>query len=242
MRIFFESLPLVTVGGFLSYYFVFIRRRDLYQPTNGLISPFWRSFWLWLIKPLIHLCLVFKLRPNHLTLIGGGLSVVAFFFFAKGWLSLAAWVVVFASTFDMLDGYIAKKTRLNTKRGSFIDSVIDRFSESIIFIGLMYWYRYSWGFWIIAGLLVTSYLISYIKARALSLGYTCDFGLMQRSERVTLLCVGVILTSLVEVILGFWNYQVAAESMLLVWLVGLLLGTTYTAIERLWLVIAKIKD
>ena len=84
------------------------------------------------VRPQVH--------PNILTLIGLVINIFAAVLFAKGLFFWAGLVVVFAGIFDMVDGEVARRTGRVTKFGAFFDSVIDRYSDMVLLLGLVVWY------------------------------------------------------------------------------------------------------
>src|SRR5882724_12191840 len=84
------------------------------------------------------------IHPNILTLIGMVINIFAMVLFAKGIFLWAGLVIVFAGIFDIVDGEVARRTKRVTKFGAFFDSVIDRYSDLILFLGIVHWYA-KWG-------------------------------------------------------------------------------------------------
>ncbi|MBB6501617.1 DUF4833 domain-containing protein [Pedobacter cryoconitis] len=160
-------------------------RDRLQQTIYKIINPF--------VKGLIRM----GLTPNAVTTIGLILNIgvaVIFVFGAEGSnrgdLSFVGWggaLVLFAGLFDMLDGQVARLGNMSSKFGALYDSVLDRYSELIMFLGICYYlvshhYFLSSLFAFIA--LIGSMMVSYTRARAEGLGIECKGGLMQRPERV----------------------------------------------------------
>lgn len=150
-----------------------------------------------IIDPLVKVLIRMGLTPNAVTTIGLLLNVgVAGIFILgaeegnRGDLSYVGWagaLVLFAGLFDMLDGQVARLGKMSSKFGALYDSVLDRYSELIMFLGICYYlvahhYFLSSIFAFIA--LIGSMMVSYVRARAESLGIECKGGLMQRPERV----------------------------------------------------------
>jgi CDP-diacylglycerol--glycerol-3-phosphate 3-phosphatidyltransferase len=120
-----------------------------------------------------------------------------------GHLFAAGWVVLVASVCDMIDGALARQTNKVTRFGGILDSTLDRLSEAVILIGLIayllfnntYPYRH-WLILIIAVTMIASFLVSYIRARAEALQIECQVGIFTRPERVIILALGLLLSSL----------------------------------------------
>jgi len=160
-------------------------RDRLQQAIYKVINPF--------VKGLIRI----GLTPNAVTTIGLLLNIgvaVIFVFGAeesnRGDLSFVGWggaLVLFAGLFDMLDGQVARLGNMSSKFGALYDSVLDRYSELIMFLGICYYlvshhYFLSSLFAFVA--LIGSMMVSYTRARAEGLGIQSKGGLMQRPERV----------------------------------------------------------
>ncbi|MCF6183063.1 MAG: CDP-alcohol phosphatidyltransferase family protein, partial [Bacteroidales bacterium] len=110
-------------------------------------------------------------------------------------------ILLTAGIFDMLDGQLARKTNKMTKFGALFDSVIDRYSEMVMFFGITYYlvsYHYflSGVFAFIA--MIGSIMVSYVRARAEGLGVECKIGLMQRPERVLTIGISAILYGIIS--------------------------------------------
>lgn len=136
------------------------------------------------------------LHPNVLTLLGALLNVAAGVVLATGHLTLGGWMLVLIAPFDALDGALARVSGQRTRFGAFLDSTMDRISEMALFGGL--WIHYLQRGSVLEAILafvalVGANLISYTRARAESLGYSCKIGLLTRMERVAVLVIGLIL-------------------------------------------------
>ena len=157
------------------------------------------------IDPFVKLLIKLGLTPNAVTTIGFILNIgVAVIFVAgaeegnRGDLSYVGWagaLILFAGLFDMLDGQVARIGKMGSSFGALYDSVLDRYSELVMFLGICYYlvghhYFLSSLFAFIA--LIGSMMVSYTRARAEGLGIECKDGLMQRPERVVLIGVSAI--------------------------------------------------
>lgn len=157
------------------------------------------------IDPFVKLLIKLGLTPNAVTTIGFILNIgVAVIFVAgaeeghRGDLSYVGWagaLILFAGLFDMLDGQVARIGKMGSSFGALYDSVLDRYSELVMFLGICYYlvghhYFLSSLFAFIA--LIGSMMVSYTRARAEGLGIECKDGLMQRPERVVTIGVSAI--------------------------------------------------
>lgn len=138
------------------------------------------------------------LTPNQVTVVGLVLTFVAAGLAAFGQLRWAGVVLIFAGTCDILDGAIARSTNASYSYGAFLDSTLDRYSEGAIYIGLAAYFVGIGGAlqrWLVLATLAAlagSMLVSYVRARAQSLGFVCDSGLFARPERVVVTVIGLI--------------------------------------------------
>jgi CDP-diacylglycerol--glycerol-3-phosphate 3-phosphatidyltransferase len=136
--------------------------------------------------------------PNQVTVIGTALTFLAAALVAFGHLQWGGVVLAFAGTFDILDGALARSSRRSYPYGAFLDSTLDRYSESAMYLGLAAYFVGAggpWQRWLVLGTvaaLAGSFLVSYVRARAQSLGFTCETGLFARPERVVVTVVGLI--------------------------------------------------
>jgi len=149
----------------------------------------------WVLNLIVGWLSDHRVHPNILTLIGLVINIFAAVLFAKGLFFWAGLVVVFAGIFDMVDGEVARRTERVTKFGAFFDSVIDRYSDMVLLLGLVVWYAkldriFYVGLAIFA--LIGSIMTSYTRARAESLIPTCKVGFLERPERIVLLIIGAL--------------------------------------------------
>jgi CDP-diacylglycerol--glycerol-3-phosphate 3-phosphatidyltransferase len=141
--------------------------------------------------------------PNQVTVIGLALTFAAAGLVAFGHLRWAGVVLIVAGSFDILDGALARSTHASYPYGAFLDSTLDRYSEGAIYVGLAAYFVGMGGplqRWLVLATLAAlagSFLVSYVRARAQSLGFTCETGLFARPERVVVTVVGLILGGVV---------------------------------------------
>lgn len=143
-----------------------------------------------LIRPLARVLSAIRIRPDALTVAGWVLSVGAAVLFALGYTRTAGAMVLFAGLFDALDGAVARESNRMSDFGAFLDSTLDRLSESAIFVGIIFFYAASSRPYeaLLAGVAMTfSLMTSYTRARAEGLGLKCEVGLLERAGRVVIL-------------------------------------------------------
>lgn len=136
------------------------------------------------------------LSPDHLTAFGLILAVPTAIVIASGHLWIGLVLLIASAVPDLLDGALAKASGRSSVRGAFFDSVADRVSDGLVLSGVA-WYlqssRHGHLFLLPMAVLAASLLISYERAKAESLGFDAKGGLMERAERVIVLCVGLLL-------------------------------------------------
>nr|WP_179413679.1 CDP-alcohol phosphatidyltransferase family protein [Mucilaginibacter sp. E4BP6] len=167
------------------------------------------------IDPFVKVLIKLGLTPNAVTTIGFVLNIgVAVIFIIggekgnRGDLTYIGWagaLILFAGLFDMLDGQVARLGNMKSTFGALYDSVLDRYSEQIMFLGICYYlvahhYFLSSIFAFIA--LMGSMMVSYVRARAEGLGIECSGGLMQRPERVVTIGVFAIICGVASLYMG----------------------------------------
>jgi CDP-diacylglycerol---glycerol-3-phosphate 3-phosphatidyltransferase len=143
-----------------------------------------------LIRPLARVLSAIRIRPDALTVAGWILSLGAATLFALGYMKTAGAVMLFAGLFDALDGAVARESNRMSSFGAFLDSTLDRLSESAIFVGIVFFYASSARPYeaLLAGVAMTfSLMTSYTRARAEGLGFECEVGLLERAGRVVIL-------------------------------------------------------
>jgi CDP-diacylglycerol--glycerol-3-phosphate 3-phosphatidyltransferase len=165
------------------------------------------------------------ITPNQVTIVGMLGTFVAAVLAATGRLLLAGIVLALVSTFDILDGALARVTATSGNFGAFLDSTIDRYMEGAIYLGLAaYFLRLGSAAHlnvlacVIA--LIGSFQVSYARARAQSLDYACETGLFKRPERVVAIVAGLVLS-------GPLPWLLPA----VVWLLAIV--TNFTALQRI---------
>jgi len=168
-----------------------------------------------IIDPFVKVLIKMGLTPNAVTTIGFVLNIgVAVIFIVGGeegnrgdlrYVGWAGGLILFAGLFDMLDGQVARLGNMKSTFGALYDSVLDRYSELIMFLGICYYlvahhYFLSSIFAFIA--MIGSMMVSYVRARAEGLGIESKGGLMQRPERVVTIGVCAIACGVTSMYIG----------------------------------------
>ncbi|MCX7785489.1 MAG: CDP-alcohol phosphatidyltransferase family protein [candidate division WOR-3 bacterium] len=189
--------------------------------------------------PITNLIVRLKIPANIITLMSIPFSLLNVFFFAQGLWFIGGILLVMVALFDTIDGEVARRSQSVNVMGAFLDSVIDRIAEILIFFGLfLYYQKNSIGIMgnvfnhqehnlmsiIIFLTAFSSLLVSYIRARAEGVGKECKIGLFERPVRFLILIVGVFF-------LGP-KYFIIALSIILV-------GNIYTIFQRIFYVLRQ---
>lgn len=168
-----------------------------------------------ILNPFIGLLHKMGVTPNMLTSFGLILNIVAAIILIIGaeqadrtdmfYLGWAGFTIQIAGLFDMMDGRLARIANLSSTFGAFYDSVIDRYSELLMFLGICYYlishdYFISSLFAFVA--LVGSMMVSYTRARAEALGIDCSIGMMQRPARVVIIGMSAMVCGIIYTFTG----------------------------------------
>ena len=151
-----------------------------------------------LVNPILFLMLKVKLTPNSVTILGFIICCISAYYISAGSFLVGGLLVLFSGFLDIFDGALARKINQITDKGAFLDSTFDRLSESIVLIGLIYYFSISneTNFVLLTSIsLAFSLLISYLRARIEGLGYNSKSGFFTRPERVLLVSLGLIFFS-----------------------------------------------
>jgi len=156
----------------------------------------------WLLYKIVHGLALTRISPNALTFIGLLINVVAGILFGyahadnqRRMFFYAGLVIIGAGIFDMVDGRVARATNQVTQFGGFFDSIIDRYSDVVLFFGLLVYYARANRFFyvvMVAFVMTSSVMVSYARARAESLIPSCKVGFMERPERIVLIIIGAL--------------------------------------------------
>ncbi len=173
-----------------------------HRGLGGLTTAGARHFFAWLMRPLWRGLAAVQIPPNAITTLSMGLAIGAGVALAAGRFALGGWLYLAAGALDFLDGRVARVTNSASSGGAVLDSVVDRYSESAVLVGLAWYYRESWVLMPCLLALTGSLFVPYVRARGEALGATMkDVGFMQRPERILLLGITVALSPIVEVVL-----------------------------------------
>lgn len=162
-----------------------------------------------------------RASPNVLTLCGLAINALSGALIAAGQLVAGGAVLIVASVFDILDGAVARVSGKVYRYGAFLDSTTDRYAEGFTYVGLLWYFLFNGHHttepMLVMAALTGSLLVSYVRARAQSLGFVCEGGLFARPERVVVTVIGLMIPVLLVPML---------------WVLALL--TNLTALQRIW--------
>jgi CDP-diacylglycerol--glycerol-3-phosphate 3-phosphatidyltransferase len=155
------------------------------------------------VKLIVRGLALSKINPNVLTFLGLVINIVAAAFLAVGSFRIAGAVIVFAGLFDMVDGRVARETNQVTRFGGFFDSVLDRYSDLALLVGLLVYYgtinRPSYVV-LTAVVMTASVMISYTRTRAENIIPSCKVGFLERPERIVLFIIGALFDRMAPVL------------------------------------------
>ena len=157
----------------------------------------------YLLSAIVRLLSGARIHPNLLTAIGLGMNGIAAWLFAKGEFASAGIVVLCGAVFDLVDGPVARASNRVTRFGGFLDSVLDRYSDLILMMGLLLYYAsINRSFYIVltAVVMTGSVLVSYTRARAENVMPQCKVGFLERPERIVLIIIGALFNRMAPVL------------------------------------------
>ena len=173
-----------------------------------------------LLDPLVRALAKRKIHPNSLTLAGFVITCMAAVALSKGSLRTGGLLILLGGLCDGIDGNLARSTGKTTRFGALLDSVIDRYSEFVMFLGIAAYFIMLKNYFILIVTFIAlcgSIMVSYTRARAESLGFESKAGMTQRAERIVFLGLGALIHPMVF--------------KLSIWLVAIL--SNITALQRL---------
>ena len=195
---------------------------DKPKPRVATFTDWMRARLKGVVAPLAEFFIRLGLTPNMMTLLGLGLNAAGAVLVAGGAMTAGGLLILIGGPFDGLDGAMARRLGQPTKFGAFVDSVTDRWSEMLIFMGLLYHYVSSAHpqalLYAVLVFLATmgSVMVSYTKARAETLGFDCNVGVLTRMERYLVMAPALVLNL----------------PWLALWVVAILANVT--ALQRIW--------
>ncbi len=165
------------------------------QEKPATFTDFMRALFKGVLDPIAELLNRIGLTPNAMTMIGLVGHAVAAVFLYRGQMLVGGLIILVMAPIDALDGTMARLRGEPSAFGAFVDSVTDRYSELVLFLGLLLFYLQE-GDWVASGLIYLaaagSVLVSYVRARAEALGYEAKVGILTRLERYVVLVPSLV--------------------------------------------------
>jgi CDP-diacylglycerol--glycerol-3-phosphate 3-phosphatidyltransferase len=192
-----------------------------HMPIKKTLTDYLRLWFKWFLDPLGGFFNRLGLTPNMMTMLGLLGNTVGAYYLARGEMLTGGLLVLLMTPIDALDGTMARLRGESGDFGAFVDSVSDRYSELIIYGGLLYYFLSlgePLGGLLVFGAAAGSVLVSYVKARAEGLGYEAKVGLLTRVERYLVLAPSLVFNQLY---IGLGIIAVLAN---------------FTALQRIWYV------
>ncbi|MEN6608927.1 MAG: CDP-alcohol phosphatidyltransferase family protein [Bryobacteraceae bacterium] len=155
------------------------------------------------IRLIVRTLALWRIHPNVLTFIGLLINGVAAALLASGRFVAASLVIIGAGIFDMVDGRVARETNQVTAFGGFFDSVLDRYSDLVLLMGLLVYYASIERFFYVvltAVVMTGSVMVSYTRARSECVIPLCKVGFMERPERIVLIIIGALFGRMAQVL------------------------------------------
>jgi len=178
------------------------------------------------------------ITPNAMTMLGLLGNVAGAFFLARGEMFLGGLFILICTPFDALDGTMARLRGQGSEFGAFVDSVTDRYSELFILGGLLFFYTLQGDAVTTMGIYAAaagSVLVSYVKARADSLKFDANVGILTRVERYLVLAPSLVLAGIFSKLdpgLLAASWLAPALPKIAVWIIAVL--ANITALQRIW--------
>ena len=194
----------VLAGAYLLRSAVVGRRRHARTESDGgsvFLNKTTMEMVYWILDPIIDFLAALHITPNMVTLFSLVPAAGAGVALGFGWFGLASVLAVIATFCDILDGLVARKTRVSSAAGEVLDAAVDRYSEMFFFGGLIYYYRsHDQVLFIVLAAIVGSFMVSYATAKAEAMGVAAPRGAMRRGERAAYLIFGAAFTPLSKVV------------------------------------------
>jgi CDP-diacylglycerol--glycerol-3-phosphate 3-phosphatidyltransferase len=190
-------------------------------PSKKTFSDYLRLWFKWVLDPLGRFFLGLGFTPNMVTALGLIGNTVGAFYLARGEFLIGGIFIAVMTPVDALDGTMARLRGEASDWGAYVDSVSDRYSELIIYGGLLYHFLtlgMPFEGILTFGAAAGSVLVSYVRARAEGLGYEAKVGLLTRAERYLVLAPALVFN---KVSLGLGILAIFAN---------------FTALQRIWYV------
>lgn len=187
----------------------------------------------YLTEPVVRLLAAISISPNAITWLGFLLALGTSALIFTGHLLAAGFLVLFGGFFDMVDGALARRLNRTSRFGGILDSTLDRLSEAVLLFGILGLFLLTeeqpvlftslakeWSISLLFVALLSSLLVSYVRARVEALGLDCQVGLFTRPERVVVLALGLLLNQVIIAlaIIAVFSFITIGQRLVYVWL------------------------
>ncbi|MGD9115801.1 MAG: CDP-alcohol phosphatidyltransferase family protein [Dehalococcoidia bacterium] len=177
-----------------------------------------------LTQPAVRVLARTGVTPDILTWFGFAVILGAAALIGTGHPFAGGFVVLAAGFFDILDGALARHTGKVTKFGGVLDSTLDRLSDAALLVAILFYLENTWWLVLLVFLtMVSSLLVSYIRARAEAVGLDCQTGIFTRSERIIVLALGLLLSGISNAlvialaVIAAFSFFTAGQRLVYVW-------------------------
>lgn len=233
---------LVAAGAGFGIYSVVcgrVRDRETEARSDSVVLPMGaRVFFMWALRPLWFLVRWSGVPATAITTVATLFAFGAGLAAAQGSLALAGWLYLAAGIGDVFDGRVARLQGTANSSGAAIDSILDRYSDAAVPLGLAWYFRGGWPQLMVLAALVGTLLVSYVRARGEGLGVSVTVGTMQRPERVALLGSALALGPAFEALMG----GVSADGLLIATVTLIAVATHATALHRLLHLLRRLRQ
>jgi CDP-diacylglycerol--glycerol-3-phosphate 3-phosphatidyltransferase len=174
-----------------------MHRNELITETRPTFTETTRARFQGVLVPISAFLNRLKIAPNTMTLFGLAGNLIGALFLARGQFLIGGLVVIAMGPIDALDGTMARLRGEPTDFGAFVDSVVDRYSELIIFAGILVYYAMKNDAMVVALTFMAAFgsmMVSYVRARAQGLGFEAKIGILTRMERFLILAPSLVLS------------------------------------------------
>jgi len=196
----------------------------------------------WILDPIIDFLAALHITPNMITLFSLVPAAGAGVALGFGWFGLASLLSVMATFCDILDGLLARKTRVSSGAGEVLDAAVDRYSEMFFFGGLVYYYRsHDQVLFIVLAAIVGSFMVSYATAKAEAMGVAAPRGAMRRGERAAYLIFGAAFTPVAKAVFANSASLALHESPIILALSIVAVVSNFSVVQRLGAVIEALR-
>jgi phosphatidylglycerophosphate synthase len=205
-----------------------------------LIGVYLRNYFSWVIRPLWLVVNASGISPNGVTVLATVCGVGSGVAFAAGHFALGGWLFILSGILDTLDGKLARVHNRVTRAGAAFDSLLDRYADGAVLVGLAVYFRNSWVLIPALAALFGTSMVPYVRAKAESFGVTMKEGLMQRPERVFTLGIATMMSPFVEASLPASGHP--TQRLAAIGLVLLAVTSNTTAIGRIGRLLTALRN